>query len=266
MIKRLKERYLARVMNFKVVTQEYKMNLHSEICHICKERTVVRVSAHINNINVGSALAEAITVEEAEDKATRRLITRIKEREVNVDLTQKSKAESNLDTKNINTNQKNPSAKVLLNTSVNILETHKDSNNDPEDWSEELGKIDIELKRLKWGKEEESKYLQNTLGINHRNKILDYNKLLTYLKNLKSINNDNSTNDKDSKTIMLYERSDKLIKELGWDAKRCKEVLFKNHGVKSRMVLELKDLEIFTKHLEEELNTQFIRNNQTEVL
>ena len=53
------------------------MRIESKLCHISENKSVVQVNGWLNDRNLGSALAEGLTVEEAEDKAISRLNKRI---------------------------------------------------------------------------------------------------------------------------------------------------------------------------------------------
>ena len=53
------------------------MRIESNLCHISENKAVVQVNGWINDIKIGSALAEGPTVEVAEDKAISRLNKRI---------------------------------------------------------------------------------------------------------------------------------------------------------------------------------------------
>ena len=53
------------------------MRIESRLCHISENKAVIKVTGWINNKNIGSALAEANSVELAEDKAISRLNNRI---------------------------------------------------------------------------------------------------------------------------------------------------------------------------------------------
>ena len=53
------------------------MRIVSRLCHFSENKTIVQVSGWSNDKNLGSALAEAPTVELAEDKAISRLNERL---------------------------------------------------------------------------------------------------------------------------------------------------------------------------------------------
>ena len=45
------------------------MRIESKLCHVSENKAIVQVNGWVNDKNQGSALAEGLTVEEAEDKA-----------------------------------------------------------------------------------------------------------------------------------------------------------------------------------------------------
>ena len=53
------------------------MRIESKLCHISENKAVVLVNGWLEDKNVGSALAEGTTVEDAEDKAISRLNKRL---------------------------------------------------------------------------------------------------------------------------------------------------------------------------------------------
>ena len=53
------------------------MRIESKLCYISENKAVVLVNGWLEDKNVGSALAEATTVDDAEDKAISRLNKRL---------------------------------------------------------------------------------------------------------------------------------------------------------------------------------------------
>ena len=112
------------------------MRIESKLCHVSDSKAIVQVTGWLNEVNLGSALAEGSTVEVAEDRA----IDRLKER-VN--------AATNNETKNnyVNEDSIKTQSKLALqkNETINI-------NHDPIDWSNELTAIDEESAPAKTAK------------------------------------------------------------------------------------------------------------------
>ena len=169
------------------------MRIDSKVCHLSGNKVIVQVIGWVNEKNVGSALAEAETVEHAEDKAILRLnkrLSQINKYETNIKL--------NYGSNNNNNHYKDETFKKEENVeSIKIVD-------EPNDWSNELTQIDSEIKRLNWSREEEIKFLEKNLGYNNRSKITKYNELITYLNKLKKNRLYTSSKIKQSK----YNKSD----------------------------------------------------------
>tara|TARA_B100000700_G_C14989102_1_gene830346 strand:+ start:146 stop:814 length:669 start_codon:yes stop_codon:yes gene_type:complete len=212
------------------------MRFESNLCHISDNKVIVRVQGWIEKISAGSALAEASTVEEAEDKA----ISRLKQRVINKKSDQNSfnknkeiKITNHIKVQDENDNKKNESNLVEL---------------DQNDWSNELTEIDNEVKRLKWTREDEISFLKENLGYNDRNRITDFNEIIKYLKILKGLNINN--NIKNDNTIdLLITESDIILKNLSWDNNKGREFLIKEFNVSTRKELSQKQMISFVNKL-----------------
>ena len=217
------------------------MRIKSKLCHLSENKAVVKVTGWINEKNVGSALAEAHTVEAAEDKAISRLNKRINIRNNNtiVDIDKNSKKQMN----------------VELPKKENIEEIKKSL--EPSDWSNELTAIDVEIERLGWSRDEEMEYLQNHLGINNRNKITNYKDMINYLNILKKTNNSKpSINNSITKETMI-EESDLILKELSWNNKQGRDYLQNEFNVSTRKDLDINQLKSFVDKLKSIRNKAF---------
>ena len=212
------------------------MRIESKLCHISETKAVVQVNGWIDEKNVGSALAEASTVELAEDKA----ISRLKER-INL----KNKNDDNLNF--IQDNKKIKNVKVELPSSEKIRAI--EINNEPTDWSSELTAIDSEIKRLNWSRQDEIKFLEDNLGYNNRNKITNYNELINYLSILKKIESYSSSNLNEENMLAMIEESDIILRDLEWNIQQGREYLQKEFNVSTRKELDLKQLTSFVSKL-----------------
>ena len=132
------------------------MRIESRICHVSENKTIVQVSGWSNDKNLGSALAEAPTVELAEDKA----ISRLNER-LNVGTNYETDKRSN------NENKLKTPVKIELPKNNKLEKTNIIK--EPSDWSNELARIDLEIERLKWSRDDEKDYLEKKFGYNSRN-------------------------------------------------------------------------------------------------
>ena len=212
------------------------MRIESKLCHLTENKAVVQVNGWLNEKNVGSALAEGPTVEDAEDKA----ISRLKKR-INDGTNEAVNVASNYENKPKN------QVKIELPQSEN----HKKgiTNKEPSDWSNELTAIDIEIRRLKWSREDEIKFLEKTLGYNSRNKITNYSDILKYLSLLKKTDNQNIPNIIRENINDLINESDIILRDLSWDHIQGREYLQKEFNVSTRKELNEKQLISFVENL-----------------
>ncbi|MBW3042000.1 hypothetical protein [Prochlorococcus marinus] len=214
------------------------MRIESELCHLSEDKAIVKVSGWENEKNIGSALGEGSTVELAEDKA----ISRLKDR---VSLSTKNKDITNIN-KSKDRNISNTNNSELSNNQITI---NQNQNQEPKDWSTDLAAIDQEIKRLRWSREDEIKYLQNELGYNNRNKITKYDELQNYLSKLKIIKNNNSSTSKIISSDNLIDESEIILKQLSWDHKKGREFLQREFNVSTRKELNEQQLISFVSKL-----------------
>ncbi len=212
------------------------MRIESKLCHISENKSVVQVSGWVNDKFIGTALAEAPTVEIAEDKA----ISRLKQRTnqvINEVSENKSRIEANI---------KKPLSVELPNN-----KSHEDINSidEPCDWSNELTAIDSEIKRLNWSRDDEINFLIKTFGYNNRNKITKYNDIVNYLNLLKKLDCLITHNNNKGKIKKLIEESDSILMDLSWDHTQGRDFLQKEFNVSSRNELDENQLISFVSKL-----------------
>tara|TARA_B100000579_G_scaffold88254_1_gene69352 strand:+ start:3238 stop:3906 length:669 start_codon:yes stop_codon:yes gene_type:complete len=212
------------------------MRIESKLCHISENKAVVQVNGWLDDKNVGSALAEGFTVEQAEDNAISRLNKRlgiINKEENSIKVNYK---------KEINTKKVVELPKSEKVETINV-------NKEPSDWSNELTAIDSEIKRLNWSRDDEIKFLETNLGHNSRNKITKYKELVNYLNILKKINNLDSSSVNTNNIENMIKESDIILKDLSWNYKQGREYLQKEFNVSSRKELDEKQLISFLSKL-----------------
>ena len=234
------------------------MRIESNLCHISEHKAIVRVKGWIGNKTLGSALGEGPTVESAENNAIFRLNQRISDSKNNNEPNHLNDIDNirinSIDNRkeNINLSDKNSTNN---NSSKQIKSDNLNQDKQPSDWSSELTEINEEIRRLKWSRDEETKFLEKHFGYNNRYKITTYNELKKYLKELKSI----QLNQSDSLTVNSNENliavSDKILKELTWDHQRGREYLQNEFNVTSRHDLNHEQLVNFVEKL------RLIKNN-----
>ena len=212
------------------------MRIESKLCHISDNKAVVQVNGWLNDKNLGSALAEAPTVEDAEDKAISRLQKRI------------NGVENDDENRNsINEEKTKPQLNIELPKTENIDKIK--INQEPCDWSNELTEIDLEIKRLKWTRDDEIDFLVEKLGYNNRNKITEYSEILNYLNLLKTTENPDKSKEAKLNVSSLLEQSDTLLRDLSWDHIKGREYLKKEFNVSTRKELNENQLILFVEQL-----------------
>ena len=126
---------------------------------------------------------------------------------------------------------------------------------DPEDWSEELAELDVQLQRLGWDRSQESTYLQRAFGHPSRNRLTAFADLVAYLRALRGLSHGTSP---ESAPVPLRRRDllsqcDQLLNSLGWDPQRGRELLERSFQLSSRQQLSDEQLLQFNMLLESEL-------------
>lgn len=126
---------------------------------------------------------------------------------------------------------------------------------DPEDWSAELARIDLALRRIGWQREQEGHYLERAFGHPSRSRLTTYNDLLAYLRLVEALEPgaDPRTAAVPLRRGDLLEQSDGLLERLGWDALRGRQFLEQHLGRGSRQQLNDSELLQFNMLLEEAL-------------
>ena len=220
------------------------MRIESKLCHVSENKTIVQVTALVNDKVIGIALAEGTTVELAEDNAISRLNKRINHVK-NDERSIKPKNEIN-----IKKLQRNESEKIKNNEQI-IL------NEEPRDWSNVLTAIDLEIDRLNWSRDDEVNFLKQSFGYNNRNKITKYDDIIKYLNFLKKIDYVSSSNQIRNNTQKLIEESDNLLIDLSWDHKQGREYLQREFNVSTRTQLDENQLISFVSKLKTIRNEYF---------
>ncbi len=220
------------------------MRIESNLCHISENKAVVQVNGWINDIKIGSALAEGPTVEVAEDKAISRLNKRINPI---------TKDDTNIKTINEDKNKTPLKIELPKSDKFELPKREKIENanilQEPSDWSSELTSIDSEIQRLKWSRDDEINFLEKNLGYNNRNKITNYDDIVKYLELLKKTPFQNLSNVVNENINTLIEKSDSILKELSWNHIQGREFLQKEFNVSTRKELSQEQLVSFIEKL-----------------
>ena len=125
---------------------------------------------------------------------------------------------------------------------------------DPDDWSDELTAIDMEIRRIGWSREQEQAYLTRAFGLGSRHKLTRYADLVAYLRQLKLIqaNDDASTAPAPIRRGDLLQQGDAMLKQLGWSSDQARAFLQQQLGATSRQQLSDEQLLQFNMLLEEQ--------------
>lgn len=136
---------------------------------------------------------------------------------------------------------------------------------DPEDWSDELAALEVQLQRLGWQRDQESIYLQRAYGHPSRSRLTSYGDLVAYLNAVRQF--EAPANPADVAVPIrrgdLLAMSDQLLAQLGWDATSGREVLETHFQRTSRQQLNDEELLSFNMILEGELVPDITASKET---
>jgi len=126
---------------------------------------------------------------------------------------------------------------------------------DPDDWSEELAELDVQLQRLGWDRHQEGTYLQRAFQHPSRNRLTAYADLVAYLRALRSLANGSlpETAPVPLRRRDLLSQCDQLLNSLGWEPQQGRQLLERTFQLSSRQQLSDEQLLQFNMLLEEEL-------------
>lgn len=126
---------------------------------------------------------------------------------------------------------------------------------DPEDWSEELAELDVQLQRLGWDRSQEGVYLERCFGHPSRSRITSYGDLVSVLRGLRVLQAGTSPSQAavPLRRSDLLQQSDQLLQTLRWDAAQGRELLEQHFQLSSRQQLNDEQLLQFNMLLESEL-------------
>jgi hypothetical protein len=248
--------------------------LKVRLVHAEPGQRVVQVSAWQGNSCLGSALGEADTAETAEERALHRLQQRlnaaapavseaasavapppvrhpvIRQPEPGMDPPMEQPIAPALDTA--------PQTSLFGNANEEPAApspSPAEPASDPDDWSDELAELDVQLRRLGWDRNQESTYLQRAFGHPSRNRLTAYGDLVSYLRCLRTLpaGADANTAVVPLRRRDLLDQSDQLLQSLRWDANQGRQLLEQQFQLSSRQQLSDEQLLQFNMLLEESL-------------
>ena len=126
---------------------------------------------------------------------------------------------------------------------------------EPDDWSEELTAVEMELQRLGWQREQEGEFLQRAFGHPSRTRLVNYADVVAYLKALRCLEPGCAPGSAPVplRRPDLLRCSDELLGQLQWGAAQGRALLEEQFGKASRQQLSDEQLLKFNQLLEENL-------------
>lgn len=247
------------------------------LVHAESGNRVVEVRALRGSTPLGSALGEAANAEEAEQRALDRLLSRLGPLEElstsNTPIPADTSAPAPLTTPAAEApasgqGTRLPSAPVLRPATNSPPRAGPATTTpaapppaaaappaDPEDWSSELARLDLELRRLGWSREQEGEYLQRAFSHPSRSRITSYTDLKSYLDVLEGLppGAEPARSPVPLRRRDLLVQSDQLLVALGWQGEQARQFLEQQLGASSRQQLNDSKLLHFNMLLEGEL-------------
>jgi hypothetical protein len=247
------------------------------LVHAESGNRVVEVRALRGSTPLGSALGEAANAEEAEQRALDRLLSRLGPLEElstsNTPIPADTSPPAPLTTPAADApasgqGTRLPSAPVLRPATNSPPRAGPATTTpaapppaaaappaDPEDWSSELARLDLELRRLGWSREQEGEYLQRAFSHPSRSRITSYTDLKSYLDVLEGLppGAEPASSPVPLRRRDLLAQSDQLLVALGWQGEQARQFLEQQLGASSRQQLNDSKLLHFNMLLEGEL-------------
>ena len=258
------------------------MQLEAQLVHAEPGKRVVQVRALAKDQCLGSALGEAPTAEEAEDRASTRLLARLATQpEPSPQPPTKSQSQAPSPKPDQvhrpaviptaipsqapgpePTTEPVPAPAAAPNDSEPKLPPFQkleppseEQEGEPEDWSSELAGLDLQLQRLGWTRDEEGIYLERAFSHPSRNRLTSYVDLVAYLRALEALSP--GANPGYAPVPLrrkdLLSQCDQLLGQLQWDASRGRSFLEQHFSLTSRQQLNDTQLLQFNMLLEGEL-------------
>ena len=199
---------------------------------------------------IDAALGEASTAEAAEDRARQRLAEHLPEAAPPTSSAPTPVRVSSAPAQV----QPKPQAEHQEAPSTPPAQAIEEPPADPEDWSSELARLDLQLQRLGWDREQEAVYLERVFGHPNRNRLTSYGDLLAYLLALEGFaaGSDAASAPPPLRRKELLSQCEMLLSQLQWDPGQGRAFLEQNFSLTSRQQLSVAQLLQFNMLLEEE--------------
>ena len=248
------------------------MQVRAELCHVDTLRCIVRAEAWSGEGCIASCLGEAANAEDAEDRARQRLQQKLAGRDAKQQVVPEPKPAPSPPQARMEESRPQPApikqpeaiAKQVAVDQPPAAETPQhpspasdppsETPTDPEDWSEELTAIDLELKRIGWGRDQERIYLERAFGHASRHRLTRYADLVAYLRQLRQLLPQEQPDQAHIpiRRSDLITQGDQMLKQLGWKAEQARGFLQEHLQASSRQQLTDEQLLQFNMLLEEQ--------------
>ena len=238
-----------------------------ELLHADGQRVIVRVSRSLKGVTI-AALGEAAGAEEAEDRARQRLQQRLN-------------AAPPLAINSVPAPGPAPAVARAAAAASAVAEAPQESAApaetllpplpdlspgspaelplepppEPDDWSEELTAVDMEMQRLGWDRDQEGLFLERAFGHPSRSRLVTYADLVAHLKALRLLEPaaDPATAALPLRRPDLLGHSDSLLEQLHWGPAEGRAFLEEHFSLASRQQLSDDQLWRFNQLLQERL-------------
>ncbi|MCP9881061.1 hypothetical protein KBY65_01010 [Cyanobium sp. Alchichica 3B3-8F6] len=226
--------------------------LEVQLVHADHGSRVVLVQARRGGTLVDGALGEAATAEEAEDRARQRLAARLTPKTPPAAAATPAPASATPSALPSNPTPSPPPHQEQPSPPAAQLAEEPPA--DPEDWSSELARLDLELQRLGWDRDQEAIYLERVFNHPNRNRLTSYGDLLAYLQALEGFapGTDPATAPAPLRRRELLSQCDALLGQLQWDPGQGRAFLEQHFSLTSRQQLSDAQLLQFNMLLESE--------------
>lgn len=245
------------------------MELQARLVHAEPGRRVVQVSAREGARCLGSALGEAADAEQAEERALARLLARLRPAVPPAGAAPaapsrpapgKAPQEPALP---VATRQEpaqpQPAQPEPVLPGPVLPESAAGGTAepppDPEDWSDELARIDLQIQRLGWSREQEGVYLGRAFGHPSRSRLTSWADLKAFLRALEGFapGLDPASAPVPLRRPDLLHQCDALLAQLSWSTGEARSFLERHLALSSRSQLSDEQLLQFNLLLETEL-------------
>jgi hypothetical protein len=231
------------------------MRTQARLCHIDERRCVVEVMVMGAEGVIASALGQGADAESAEDRALSRLQQRLDASPAPPVATQPAATPSTPVPPPAPAPTAAPAPVPVPVPAAPEPEPPSEAPTDPEDWSDELAAIDLELQRLGWDRQQERLYLERAFGHGSRHRLTRYSDLVAFLKRLRSLEPGISA---DSAPVPLrrsdlISQGDQMLQTLRWSSAQARDFLQQHLQASSRQQLSDEQLLQFNMLLEEQL-------------